>query len=316
MSSANKREGILLESGTNEVEIIEFYMRGQRFGVNVAKVKQLIPFDASALSAMPKTPEAFRGVYLHRDTTIPMIDLGCALHLESLPEGETSPLLLICNFNMQTIAFAIDGVNRIHRMSWSDFSPLNPFLSNSCDSIIGSVNIDNHEILIIDLEQIVAEYNPKVKAMYDGTENEIAATDDVFDQHIFMAEDSTLIRAVLERDMKKAGFKNVRTFPNGKEALDAITAIAKKAQLDNTGLKGIFDVLVTDIEMPLMDGLTLCRRIKKELQLQVPVLIYSSLINVEMSRKCQEVGADAFFSKPHVDALVNSIKNRIKQLPQ
>jgi len=316
MTSANKKDGILLESGTNEVEIIEFYVRGQRFGVNVAKVKQIIPFDKAALSSMPKTPIAFRGVYLHRDTTIPMIDLGDALHLEPLKEGEVSPLLLICNFNLQTIAFAIDGVNRIHRLSWASFTPLNHYLASSCDSIIGSVNIDQHEILVIDLEQIVAEYDPKVKAMYDGEENEDvkAAGNTIFAQHIFMAEDSTLIRAVLGRDMKKAGFENVTMFPNGKEALDAITALANKIKESGGSFKGCFDVLVTDIEMPLLDGLTLCRRVKKELKIDVPVMVYSSLINAEMSRKCQEVGADAFFSKPHVENLVEAIKKKIKEL--
>ena len=314
MSSSNRNPGILLESGTNEVEIIEFYVRGQSFGVNVAKVKQIIPLDHTALSAMPQTASAFRGVYLHRDTTIPMIDLGDALRLEPLPDGALSPLLLICNFNMRTMAFAIDGVNRIHRLSWSKFTPLNTFLATSCDSIIGSVNIDHREILIVDLEQIVSEYDPRVKAMYAGDDDSVDSGTSIYEQRIIMAEDSSLIRAVLEKGMRKAGFTNVSIYPNGQEALDAVTAIAKEASRRGVPLRGRLDAVVTDIEMPLMDGLTLCRKIKEELHIDVLVMIYSSLINSQMALKCEKVGADAYFSKPNIAALVNSVKEHLAVL--
>lgn len=317
MSANNRKEGILLESGTNEVEIIEFYVRGERYGVNVAKVKQIVPFAPAALSAMPKSPAAFRGVYLHRDSTLPLIDLGEALRLKPLPNNEVSPLLLICSFNMQTIAFGIDGVNRIHRLSWSSFTPLSHFLSESCDSIIGTVNIDGHEILIIDMEQIISEYDPHTNAMYSGTmeaAGEVITDEDICNQAVFMAEDSTLIRAVLERDMKKAGFKNLHMFTNGQEAFDKISAIVRQCREENKPLTGLVDLVVTDIEMPLMDGLTLCRKIKKEFGLSTPVLVYSSLINAEMERKCKQVGADAFFTKPNVNALMESIKTKIREV--
>jgi two-component system chemotaxis response regulator CheV len=271
------------------VEIIVFYVRGQSFGVNVAKVRQLIPFDPKALSAMPNSPKAYCGVYLYRDQALPLINLGDELRLEEPKDGKESPLLLVCSFNMATIAFAIDGVNRIHRMSWSNFTPLNPFLSESCDSIIGSVSIDDHEGLI-------AEYDPNVKARYspDDMNAETGVSESVYTQQIFMTEDSTLIRSVLERDMKRAGFQNVHIFPNGQEAFDTITRLANDCRTDEKPLSGVIDLIVTDIEMPLLDGLSLCRRVKQDLRLNVPVMVYSSLIDDEMARKCVSVGAGLF----------------------
>ncbi|GHS96480.1 chemotaxis protein CheV [Planctomycetales bacterium] len=312
----DRREGILLESGTNEVEIIEFYVRGQSFGVNVAKVRQLIVFEEGALSAMPNCPRAYRGVYLHRDQTMPLIDLGDALNLQAPENGKEPSLLLICSFNMSTIAFAIDGVNRIHRLSWSSFTPLNPFLSESCDSIIGSVNIDNREILITDLEQIIAEYDPKVKAMYtpEDASPETGISMSTYEQQVFMAEDSSLIRSVIDREMKRSGFVNVHIFSNGQEALNAITQLVDNCRKENKPLAGVVDVVVSDIEMPLLDGLSLCKRIKQELHLEIPVMIYSSLIDDEMARKCVSVGADAYFSKPNIGALIEAVRKKVDEL--
>ncbi len=118
---------ILLDSGTNEVELLEFFLADQSFAINVSKILQIITYDETKLTAVPDTPDAVKGVLLWRDRTINLIDLHQALNSNKGVRSER-PIVLVTGFNDQTNAFLTDGVTKIHRINWSQIAPVGNFL--------------------------------------------------------------------------------------------------------------------------------------------------------------------------------------------
>lgn len=293
-------QGILLETGTNEVEIIEFYLAGQSFGVNVAKVKQIVQFREELITRVPNSSKSVAGLFLFRNVPITLIDLHEAVDLH--PEEAThTPLVLVTEFSNVTTGFLIDGVNRIHRISWNDLQPMNSFLEGVVSSFTGSINIEGREILIIDLERIVAEINPECKMASSETSG-ASVRKDLSGIKVVLAEDSTFIRKELQKSLAGSGFTVVNAFDNGLSAFDFIREVKEKCDKSASPVTSIFDIIVTDIEMPKMDGLTLCRN-TKSMGLNVPVIAFSSLINEQMAAKCKSVGVDSYIAKPNMDSL-------------
>jgi len=301
------RQGILLESGTNEVEIMEFLLREQRFGINVAKVRQIIQFDPAKLSALPNSKPAAMGVYLHRNQTIPLIDLGKILDIKGAYNTE-KPLVMICEFNMKIYGFYVDGVKRIHRVSWNQIQPMSEILGQRNTYIISTITLESHEVLIADLEYIISTLDPESDSIFNTDE----VIEDVRDREkslkLMIVEDSGFIRNKIQKSLTASGFEHVEAFSDGRQAYDAITAYIEKAKSEKKKLSDYCDMVITDIEMPKMDGLTLCKLLRETLNLRdLKIVIYSSLINEEMARKCQKVGADSYASKPKITDLVNII---------
>ena len=151
MANVQKRE-MLLESGTNEMEIIEFYLSGQSFGINVQKLKEIIPYNVEQVTKIPDSSDSVLGTLLLRGATIPLIDLK--MHLAQRfdkTDGEVREVVLVCEFNGRTNGFMVDGVNQIHRVNWSEVQPMAPFIDQYSPRFTGSINIDGREILIVDL---------------------------------------------------------------------------------------------------------------------------------------------------------------------
>lgn len=285
---------ILLESGTNEVEILEFYLGEQGFGINIAKIAQIIPYDRSKLTVVPHDKPAFLGTLLWQGQTIPLIDLN--VFLRHNRRKVEHPIVLVTEFNGVRNGFLTDGVNRIHRISWQAISPMGALLDRYTSVCTGSIHIDGNDILLIDFEFIISSINPETSVSFRRMEEESAAGRG--DKMVIFVEDSAFIRSTIAGRLDKLGFSQLMVFENGQEACDHIRECVDKAS-------GLPSLVVTDIEMPKMDGLALCRTIKKELQLDaVPIVLFSSLINEQMAFKCREVGADAFLTKPKVDELV------------
>ena len=306
------RQDILLESGTNEVEIMEFVLRDQYFGVNVAKVKQMLSFDRSNLTELPLSPDVVMGLYTFRDSAIPLLDLGIAFDLSNEKRGK-KPLIMVCEFNKIINGFFIDSVKRIHRLPWSDIRPLDEAISKNNFSVTGAVTLKDHEILLIDLEAIIGELNPELKEKdieEETSDDQNKQTDQIT---IIAAEDSAFMRKQILRNLNKAGFNNIHSFPDGKKAYDAVLDFCEQAKKEAREVTDFFQVIVTDIEMPLMDGLTLCKNVKDSPVLKnVFVLVYSSLITDEMAMKCKAVGADAYLSKTQMDKMI-TILNEFAQ---
>lgn len=315
MSDQQKQE-ILLESGTNEMEIIEFYVGSQPLGINVQKLKEIITYDESALTVIPESLPAMLGVLMMRGSTIPLIDLRDHLNQRQSDDltADAKPVVLVCEFNHRINGFKVDGVNQIHRISWSDVKPLAEFIDQYRPRFTGSVNIEGREILILDLEYIVGEFDPEsVLGKHEDNEDEdgqaqLSAKRQ--EMKILMAEDSSVIRSNLEKVLNGAGFTDLEVFADGDACYQRILEL--KQQADDTGddIGQHLNMLISDIEMPKMDGLTLCRKLKEGLGCKhIPVLLFSSLINPPMEVKCDSVGADGYASKPEISKLIGMMNH-------
>ena len=308
MSEYHKQE-ILLESGTNEMEIIEFYLGTQSFGINVHKLKEIIPFDTLALTAVPGSAPGMLGTLLLRGNTIPLIDLKAHVGQKRSASGaDVRHVVLVCEFNDRINGFKVDGVNQIHRVSWNDVQPMANFIDQYRPRFTGSINIDGREILIVDLEHIVAEFDPESALDYNAEisqNNEGSKLPDIRKNYrLMLAEDSSLIRDGIEKILKTAGYEDVEIFVDGQDCYDRIMQL-KQSAAGNGQVSDYLNLLISDIEMPKMDGLTLCKKIKDDSVLrQVKVIMFSSLINEQMARKCDQVGADGYATKPQIPYLV------------
>ncbi len=312
MSTQQQKKEILLEAGTNEMEIIEFYLGTQPFGINVQKLKEIIPFDRQAVTSIPGCGEGMLGTLLLRGSTIPLIDLKKHLtHKDTSEESSQRRVVLVCEFNNRTNGFKVDGVNQIHRISWNDVQPMASFIDQFHPRFTGSVNIDGRDILIVDLEHIVTEFDSEANMDYevqlhqDSMKEKLPHTREKM--KLMMAEDSSLIRAGIEKVLRGAGYTSLEVFSDGQECHDRLVEI-KQEVVNGAKLTDKLQLLITDIEMPKMDGLTLCKRVKNDSALKdLKVILFSSLINEQMSYKCDMVGADGYATKPQIPYLVEMI---------
>lgn len=309
MAVMDKQE-ILLESGTNEVEIIEFYLGSQSFGINVHKLREIVPYEAEAVTTLPESGLSMKGMLLLRGKTVPLIDLG--RHLRKREETvDGRKVVLVCEFNREVNSFLVDGVNQIHRISWKDVKPLDEFFTPYKPRFTGCITVDGREVMIVDLEHVITEIFPEQTILSDA--DPVAAVDDFKrgsrqEVRILIAEDSTIIRNQMVSILKNAGYTQVTTFINGEECFNGLQLLKAEAAQKGQDLRAHADLLISDIEMPSLDGLTLCKRIKSDPMLKnLPVLMFSSLINEQLAHKCDEVGADGHISKPQIHALVRMI---------
>ena len=294
---------ILLEAGTNEVELIEFLIDGRPFSVNVLKLQEVVQFDASQVTPMPGQHANLLGSFLLRGSALPLIDLDQHLHgPRSRPIAERARVVLVTRLNGVRCAFAVQGVHRIHRVSWKAMTPLSPCLVSSRSFLTASVHIDNRDMMVVDLEAVIAEIMPQTRldnelpperqapppAQAGRTRRERG------DLRVLMAEDSRLIRHEIVHVFQQAGYTQLTACADGQEAYDNLVA-AKQAG------GPMPDLILSDIEMPRLDGLTLCRRVRQELGLtEVPVILFSSLIDEQMIGRCRSVGATNWVTKPRI----------------
>jgi len=288
---------ILLENGTNELEVLEFMLDGNSYGINVAKIREIIPYQD--VTPVPNAHPSIEGIFMPRDVMITAIDLkNCLQRGESEPNG----LFIITNFNKLDIAFHVESVVGIHRVSWKDIIKPNATINAADDGVsTGIIKQNGKLIIILDFEKIVTDISPEVglkvaeiEALGDRKRNDVP---------ILIAEDSALLNKLICDSLKKAGYVNLIHTENGQEAWDIICDCKAKGSLDEH-----VQCVITDIEMPLMDGHRLTRLIKEDdATKHIPVVIFSSLVNDEMRRKGVALGADAQLSKPEIGNLVREI---------
>lgn len=288
---------ILLENGTNELEVLEFVVDGNSYGINVAKIREIIPY--SPVTPVPNAHPSVEGIFMPRDTMITAIDLrNCLQRGQSEPGG----LFIITSFNKLDIAFHVDSVIGIHRVSWVDIIKPGATVTTAEDGIsTGIIKINGKLIIILDFEKIITDINPETGLRV--TEIDSLGMREGIQVPILVAEDSSLLRKLIVDSLKKAGYNNIIKAENGEEAWEYISK-CKEAGTLNDEVK----LLITDIEMPLMDGHRLTKLVKSdEVTKQIPVVIFSSLVNEEMRRKGELLGADAQLSKPEIGNLVRVI---------
>lgn len=304
MSDADlqNKQGILLESGSNEMELLTVIVDDQPFGINVAKIQSIQQFYPDKVNKLPNAKKGIMGVLQYREKVVTLLDMAAILEID-VKNKYDKEIVVVTEFNNSVNAFRVQGVKRIYRLSWQDFVPLNQMMEQNA-YVTGSVNIKGEEILVLDLEHILEEISPDY-VLKDISEDVIEKQETISRDsvEIVFAEDSPSIRKGIVSRLKTAGFNNIRDFENGKLAHEYIFSTYR-----NSGRNLNNVVLISDIEMPQMDGLTLCRQVKSDPELkEIHVIMFSSLINDQMIAKCQSVKADNYVTKPETIELVSLI---------
>lgn len=300
----------MLETGTNEIEIMEFTIDGNLYGINVAKVREIMM--SAEVKPMPHTHPAVEGIFKPRDTVITVVDLPKYLTGKEHPHKEKD-LFIVTNFNQMHVAFRVDSVVGISRISWTDIQKPDSTISGGEDGVAtGIAQCGDDLVSILDFERIVAEIAPETSIQI--SEVEAMGKRQRNTSPVWVAEDSVLLTRMIRESLEKAGYTNLRTFPNGAELWDALQKCADEGNVNEQ-----VAIIITDLEMPQMDGHRLTKLIKSSKEFkQIPVVIFSSLITEEMRRKGREVGADEQLSKPEIAHLIGILdellsRSRAKQ---
>lgn len=299
------KRGILLESGTNEIEIMEFTINDNLYGINVAKVREILM--SAPVKHMPHAHPAVEGIFKPRDIIMTVVDLPYYLSGE-VGEKDPKNLFIITNFNKMYIAFRVHTVVGISRISWKDIQKPDKTVSGGEDGVAtGVAQCGSDLVTILDFEKIVAEIAPQTSIQMSEIDK-LGHRERNYSP-ILVAEDSILLSHMIEEALHKSGYTNVTMFPNGQELWDHLRGFRD----DEANLKKNVAVIITDIEMPQMDGHRLTKLIKSDKVFgQIPVIIFSSLISEEMRIKGKELGANEQLSKPEIGRLVEIIDRLIE----
>lgn len=296
------KKGILLETGTNEFEIVEFNVGKVNYGINVAKVREVI--NLVPITKMPQAHPYVDGLFTLRGRVMPLVNLPRCLNQETEDDLKN---IIVTEINNYNIGFLVNSVSRIHRISWTEMEPA-PNVSDS-PMVVGIIKMLDKMVLLLDFEKIIAEINPEINEKLTTLPE---VTKDIKDQRndikVFVAEDSPMLRDLLVQTLHDAGYITTRDFSNGKLAWEALQKIGQEeAPLDDS-----INILISDIEMPQMDGHHLLTQIREHNKLgKLPVIFFSSLINEEMRRKGEAIGANGQISKPEIGQLIDLIDSLV-----
>ena len=296
---------ILLESGTNEIEIMQFTIFGELYGINVAKVREIMMADK--VKPIPHSHEAVEGIFKPREILMTVINLPKYLTGE-VAETKDRDLFIITNFNKMDIAFRVHTVVGISRISWEDIQKPDKTITSGDDGVAtGIAQCNGNLVTILDFEKIVAEIAPETSIQVEEIDR---LGDRIAREHsILLAEDSLLLTKMIKDSLIRAGDANIKNFNNGKEAWEYLLSVRNEPDFDDKAA-----LLITDIEMPEMDGHRLTKLVKEDdIMKRIPVIIFSSLINAEMRIKGKQLGADEQLSKPEIGRLVQVMDRLLEE---
>ncbi len=294
---------ILLESGTNEVEVLEFRLGSYRFGINVAKVREILPYQK--LTELPNSHPSVVGCFNLRDKVVPCVSLHRHLKEEQSSAIEFTKIILT-EFNQHQTAFVVDDVYRIHRISWEKILAAPRMVTNVNSPVTAVTILNGNMITMLDFEMIGDQVaNQVVSQNVIANPNEVPRDE----LRILLADDSISVRQAVEQTLHRNGYTNIKYFENGARVWEWIAQ-----EFDRTkDASKVCVMLVSDVEMPEMDGFHLTKRIKEHPQLQkIPVLLYSSILTPENLKKGKSVKADAQITKPELEMVVKMADNLLQ----
>lgn len=296
--AAEEKTGILLETGTNEFEIVEFKIGEVHYGINVAKVREVI--TRTPVTEMPQAHPYIDGIFTLRGKAIPLVNLPRCLNV---PTSAPPRNIIVTEINNYDFAFLVNQVNRIHRVSWRNMEPAPEVGDQS--RVVGIVKMPDRIILLLDFETIIAEITPeineKLTSVEEADEDTKLSREDI---NIVCAEDSPLLRGVLVSTMKQAGYIHIKDFINGQEAWDYLHGIIE----EEGTIKNKVQLIVSDIEMPQMDGHRLLKQVRDDARFEnIPFVLFSSLISEDLRRKGDQLGASGQITKPEINQLIDLI---------
>jgi two-component system chemotaxis response regulator CheV len=302
LDSVNQRTQLV---GENRLELLLFKLRGrQRFGINVFKVREVMP--CPRLTLLPKQDTFIKGVAHIRGQTISVIDLSKSTGGPAIEQTEDS-FIIIAEYNRSVQGFLVAGVERIVTLSWADvMAP--PEGAGKSSYLTAVTEIDNEMVSILDVEKILNEISP---VSTDVSEDIIDSSvgESIGDKLVMVADDSTVALNQVRRALEPLGI-NMILAKNGKDALDQLMAI------EETCVNSITEkvaLMISDIEMPEMDGYTLTAEVKGNPRMaKLPIILHTSLSGVFNNAMVEKVGAEDFIPKFHPDELAVAVKKWLK----
>lgn len=290
------------------MELLTFRIAHTFFGISVAKVREVI--ERVSAVWLPYSSAEVEGIFKLRDEVLTLINLGRYMGMtgEETVEGKGS--IIVVEFNNIRCGVLVDAVDAIHRLHWDDIVPPSEYLTKNGAPITGTVMINKNTILIIDFERLLEDIlNIKVTR---EEHIEIDKATQHREVRILFVEDSIVMRKSLMRIMQAYGYKNINACNDGQ---DGWQYLQEHIEDEN----GPCDIIVTDIEMPRMDGITFTARIKKDARLRsIPVVIYSSLMGEDIHKQGNAAGADALVGKPETNEMIQAIESCLdrRETPQ
>ncbi len=333
IKAASERKVEVVTIGSNAVGIIDFVVRSykpdgsiknHKFAINAFKTKEFVP--VTTLTPVPDMPKGFAGMLLLRDQTIPVmsLDMLLGLHKDGKRHSEFEKIIIICEFSGVTVGFIVTEVNSVSYISWNNISPPpqgGPLIS--LNYVIGTIQMSSIDTashhnqntknsdevaLLLDFEQIVQQ----VIKLYDDIGDslaEITLRKDI--TKILLVEDSLLIRRETAKALKNHNIEVIEA-GDGKEAQEILENLYQQSKADQKSIFNYIDLILSDIEMPRMDGYSLTQYVKNHQDLRLlPVLLHSSLTNDTIVNRAKEVHADGFVPKCDPEKLVEHLRKFI-----
>ncbi|WP_166835860.1 chemotaxis protein CheV [Rheinheimera pleomorphica] len=299
LDSVNQRTQLV---GQNRLELLLFKLVGrQRYGINVFKVREVL--QCPPLTAIPKRNKYVRGIAHVRGQTISVIDLSLATGGKPIDNVKDS-FIIIAEYNRSVQGFLVNSVERIININWEAIMPPPKGTSGKQSYLTAVTEIDKELVEILDVEKILEEISPSPTAITAVLDTQSISTD-LGDRLILIADDSAVARNQVKRALEGLGVK-MHLVNNGREALTYLQELAKSCNESVTEKVGL---LISDIEMPEMDGYTLTAEIKMDARLKkLHVILHTSLSGVFNQQMVQKVGADDFIAKFNPDELAQSVQ--------
>lgn len=298
--------------GQNRMELLLFYLNGrkQRYGINVFKVKEVL--QCPRLTVMPKLHRFVRGVAHIRGQTVSIIDLGMATGAPRI-EDLSKAFVIIAEYNRSVQGFLVSAVDRILNMNWSAILPP-PKGVGKQNYMTAVTEIDGELVQILDVERILDEISPIKTEVSDAVIESAVATNkeiNAGELPVLVADDSSVARRQVQKSLETIGMKSILA-KNGREALDILDEYAKKGPIEEQIL-----MVISDIEMPEMDGYTLTASIRNDPRLKsMEVILHTSLSGIFNQAMVKKVGANNFIAKFNPDELAKAVRDAMKDKQQ
>lgn len=310
----------LREKNKTALEVIEFYLDEtlpdgseyrSYYGMNVAKVLEIIRIPESIISMPGAQHPAAIGTFSLRNRVMPLVDLSIWLEKETREDDNRK--VIVTEYSGIITAFVVSGVTRIHRMGWEQVEPPGKYLQYfSHDSVNGVVRFEDRIVFLLDMEHILSTMNPalSLESFASKVTNDPQSG---LGRKILIADDSAVIRKTIANTLKGSGYEVVQA-TCGREAWDILQEWKKQSFENEMPIGSFVDLVISDIEMPEMDGHELTRYVKQdEVLKKLPVLLFSSLISDVVKEEGFKAGADDQLSKPDLPELIRRVKTLIEK---
>ncbi|ENA30804.1 MULTISPECIES: chemotaxis protein CheV [Pseudomonas] len=301
LDAVNQRTQLV---GQNRLELLLFRLDGpQLYGINVFKVREVL--QCPKLTVMPKSSAVVRGVASIRGGTFPIMDLALATGRRGL-DDLTNSFVIITEYNTKVQGFLVRSVERIINMNWDMIQP--PPKGTGRDHYLTAVTrVDNQLVEIIDVEKILSEVAPSVETISEGVIDTVVQAKAVT-KHVLIVDDSSVARKQVSRCLGTVGVE-VTALNDGRQALNFLKDMVDNGEKPERELL----MLISDIEMPEMDGYTLTAEIRNDPRMSnLHILLHTSLSGVFNQAMVKKVGANDFLAKFRPDDLASRVIERIK----